>query len=393
MRSPRFPAARFVASGFVALLLWTVGIDPQGSPPLPLPAVARADDSGSQSGGAGGKTSDSGETIVAQPDSGDATHAATAQGAHPANPPTAPVSSDSTAASNSPAAADKPSEARETPPVAADRKSSGPATGSAPAAAIDEEAPARQEAAQAEKPESAAGTGPATVTAAPPEPATGTGVSVAPVAAQGAPATTAKSAKTPAPDAAQPATESGAPESGTLEATPAGAKSAAPGSAPTATAAGVPSPAPAAPPPAADGGAAGAARAVRREPTADLEQPAAPALPTEDDWHLLMAARHAALSGRLDEAAARYCDLIRRDPRNFTAFGELGNLRYGQRQWRAAGRAYAAAVLRLVDLGEARAAWRLLPLIRRLDTASGARVAERLRSIGLPPPRAMAPRR
>jgi len=84
--------------------------------------------------------------------------------------------------------------------------------------------------------------------------------------------------------------------------------------------------------------------------------------------------------GNVEQAIDRYQALAKLDPSNPNVFGELGNVYYSQGKWKAAGKAYYEAAIRLLQLGDIAQVEYLYRVIQGLDDDSAAKLKQRLES-------------
>lgn len=96
-------------------------------------------------------------------------------------------------------------------------------------------------------------------------------------------------------------------------------------------------------------------------------------------------ARQAFWARDLVKAEAMYRDLVKREPAAADAWGELGNLYYGQAKWQQAATAYAEAAIQLLEQGQYSQAMFLHYVVQGLDPAQAARIEAKTRSMQAAP--------
>ncbi|MGM0593004.1 MAG: hypothetical protein ACQETD_00580 [Pseudomonadota bacterium] len=101
--------------------------------------------------------------------------------------------------------------------------------------------------------------------------------------------------------------------------------------------------------------------------------------PATDPLTLWRSARQAAWQGELALAADRYRSLIERQPENFDAHGELGNVLLHSGEQDAAVAAYAEAALLISRSRQPQVAWRVVEVISHLDPARAQSLYEQIR--------------
>lgn len=99
----------------------------------------------------------------------------------------------------------------------------------------------------------------------------------------------------------------------------------------------------------------------------------------------LAQARQAFWAHDLVAAEAIYRQLIKYDPVVADAWGELGNLYYGQAKWPQAAEAYAEAAIQLLERNEYPQAMFLHYMVRGLDPEQAARIDAKLRAMQAAP--------
>lgn len=95
-------------------------------------------------------------------------------------------------------------------------------------------------------------------------------------------------------------------------------------------------------------------------------------------------ARQAFWARDLVKAEAMYRELLKREPAA-DAWGELGNLYYGQAKWQQAATAYAEAAIQLLEHGQYSQAMFLHYVVQGLDPAQAARIEAKTRSMQTAP--------
>ncbi|WP_126456371.1 hypothetical protein [Sulfuriflexus mobilis] len=99
----------------------------------------------------------------------------------------------------------------------------------------------------------------------------------------------------------------------------------------------------------------------------------------------LAQARQAFWARDLTAAENLYHELLKREPTATDAWGELGNLYYGQAKWQQAAKAYAEAAMQLLDQGQYSQAMFLHYVVRGLDSAQAMRIDEKMRAMQAAP--------
>lgn len=99
----------------------------------------------------------------------------------------------------------------------------------------------------------------------------------------------------------------------------------------------------------------------------------------------LAQARQAFWARDLTAAENLYHELLNREPAATDAWGELGNLYYGQAKWQQAAKAYTEAAIQLLDQGQYSQAMFLHYVVRGLDSAQAARIDEKMRAMQAAP--------
>jgi tetratricopeptide (TPR) repeat protein len=96
-------------------------------------------------------------------------------------------------------------------------------------------------------------------------------------------------------------------------------------------------------------------------------------------------ARQAFWARDLVKAEAMYRELLKREPAAADAWGELGNVYYGQAKWQQAATAYAEAAIQLLEQGQYSQAMFLHYVVQGLDPAQAARIEAKTRSMQAAP--------
>jgi tetratricopeptide (TPR) repeat protein len=96
-------------------------------------------------------------------------------------------------------------------------------------------------------------------------------------------------------------------------------------------------------------------------------------------------ARQAFWARDLAKAEAMYRELLKREPTAADAWGELGNLYYGQAKWQQAAMSYAEAAIQLLEQGQYSQAMFLHYVVQGLDPAQAARIEAKTRSMQAAP--------
>jgi len=120
-------------------------------------------------------------------------------------------------------------------------------------------------------------------------------------------------------------------------------------------------------PPAAQPEAAPAQPVVAQEAAPEPEPQTEPEAAAADVTKLRADARQAFWRGNYDEAAAHYESLAALKPQDPNAYGELGNVYFGQGKWSEAAGAYLEAGKRLVAMGRIGQAMHLQRIMVGLD--------------------------
>lgn len=100
---------------------------------------------------------------------------------------------------------------------------------------------------------------------------------------------------------------------------------------------------------------------------------------------ILTQARQAFWARDLVKAEELYRTLIEREPTATDAWGELGNIYYGQAKWQQAAEAYAEAAIQLLEQGQYSQAMFLHYLVRGLDRGQAARIDAKTRAMQVTP--------
>lgn len=106
---------------------------------------------------------------------------------------------------------------------------------------------------------------------------------------------------------------------------------------------------------------------------------AAEPLQNEDPQVLLGMSRQAAWVGDFEGAAEHYRALLRLQPENYDAHGELGNVLLQMGDRTGAVEAYSEAARLLLGAGYPQAAWQVMMLVSQLDPRKGYALDQRLR--------------
>lgn len=96
-------------------------------------------------------------------------------------------------------------------------------------------------------------------------------------------------------------------------------------------------------------------------------------------------ARQAFWARDLVKAEHLYREFLKREPTVADAWGELGNIYYGQAKWQQAADAYAQASIQLLDQGQYAQAMFLHYVVRGLDPAQATRIDEKMRAMQATP--------
>jgi tetratricopeptide (TPR) repeat protein len=99
----------------------------------------------------------------------------------------------------------------------------------------------------------------------------------------------------------------------------------------------------------------------------------------------LAQARQAFWARDLVKAEHMYRELLKREPATADAWGELGNLYYGQAKWQKAAEAYTEAAIQLLDQDQYSQAMFLHYVVRGLDPAQAARIDTKVRAMQATP--------
>ncbi|NNG14484.1 MAG: hypothetical protein HKM22_04925, partial [Gammaproteobacteria bacterium] len=96
-------------------------------------------------------------------------------------------------------------------------------------------------------------------------------------------------------------------------------------------------------------------------------------------------ARQAFWARDLVKAEYMYREFLKREPTAADAWGELGNIYYGQAKWQQAAEAYAEAAIQLLEQGQYSQAMFLHYVVRGLDPVQSARIDAKLRAMQTTP--------
>ncbi len=99
----------------------------------------------------------------------------------------------------------------------------------------------------------------------------------------------------------------------------------------------------------------------------------------------LSQARQAFWARDLVKAETLYRELLNAESNSADAWGELGNLYYGQAKWQQAAESYSEAAIQLLEQGQYQRAMFLHYVVRGLDPAQAARIDEKLRAMQTTP--------